>query len=168
MMNNFESLLTKILEFVLALGLLAIALIIVTLVVLRYAFNSSITGANETITILFVYTTAIGAAVAIGQREHISISAVVDRLPIRTQRFIDGGTLVCIAVLNATLVVLSIRWIYFTGHFLMPATGLPRIVAQLCLPIGCGLAVFYCITRLVQLLTDDSKSRGTNSERGTP
>ena len=42
MMNNFESLLTKILEFVLALGLLAIALIIVTLVVLRYAFNSSI------------------------------------------------------------------------------------------------------------------------------
>ena len=64
MMNKFEPLLTKILEFVLALGLLAIALIIVTLVVLRYAFNSSITGANETITILFVYTTAIGAAVA--------------------------------------------------------------------------------------------------------
>ena len=100
MMNKFEPLLTKILEFVLALGLLAIALIIVTLVVLRYAFNSSITGANETITILFVYTTAIGAAVAIGQREHISISAVVDRLPIRTQRFIDGVTLVCVAILN--------------------------------------------------------------------
>ncbi len=66
-MKQVETVLTRTLEAVLAICLLAIATIVVTLVVLRYVFNTSITGANEFVTILFVYTTAIGAAVAIGR-----------------------------------------------------------------------------------------------------
>ena len=51
------------------------------MVFLRYALNQSITGANEIVTILFIYTTAIGAAVSIGKNEHIGIDVFVNISP---------------------------------------------------------------------------------------
>ncbi len=148
-MKHLETLLTKTLEFVLAMLLLAISGTVVALVVLRYVFNSSITGANELVTILFVYTTAVGAALAIGKREHIAIPFAVEALPRRAQKFADIVGLVLVATLNAVMLGYSIGWIRITGEYLMPSTGLPRAVAQLSVPLGCGLAVVYCMLRLL-------------------
>ena len=148
-MNRIEQNLTRALEFMLAIALFAIVTIVVTLVVMRYVFNSSITGANEVITILFVYTTAIGAAVAVGKGEHISISFAVDRLPPRLRRCSDNLVLILIAVLNGTMVIYSLGWIEVTGNYLMPTTGWPRMLAQACVPLGCSLAVFYCLANLI-------------------
>ena len=148
-MNRIEQNLTRALEFMLAIALLAIVTIVVTLVVMRYVFNSSITGANEVITILFVYTTAIGAAVAVGKGEHISISFAVDRLPPQIRRYSDNLVLILISVLNGTMVIYSLGWIEVTGDYLMPTTGWPRMLAQACVPLGCSLAVFYCLTKLI-------------------
>ena len=147
-MNRMEQNLTRVLESMLAIALFAIVTIVVTLVVMRYVFNSSITGANEVITILFVYTTAIGSAVAVGRGEHISISFAVDRLPPRIRRYSDTLVLLLIAVLNGTMVIYSLGWIEVTGDYLMPTTGWPRMLAQACVPLGCGLAVFYCLAKL--------------------
>ncbi len=148
-MKHLETLLTKTLEFVLAMLLLAISGTVVALVVLRYVFNSSITGANELVTILFVYTTAVGAALAIGKREHIAIPLVVEALPRRAQKFADIVGLVLVAILNTVMLGYSIGWIRVTGEYLMPSTGLPRAVAQVSVPFGCGLAVVYCLLRLL-------------------
>lgn len=147
-MKKFESLLTRGLEIVLAMCLLAIATIVVTLVVLRYVFNSSITGANETVTILFVYTTALGAAVAIGKREHIAIPLAVEALPPRGQKVVDVVGLILVAILNAVMLCYGIGWIRITGDYLMPSTGLPRAAVQMSIPLGCGLAIVYCLLRL--------------------
>ncbi len=70
-MKTFHSRLTYFLEVLVCLSFLSFFSMVILLVGLRYLFNSSITGANEIITILFVYTTAIGAAIAVGQRGHI-------------------------------------------------------------------------------------------------
>lgn len=147
-MKTLESLLTRALEFVLAMFLLAIAATVVALVVLRYVFNSSITGANEMVTILFVYTTAVGAALAIGKREHIAIPFAVEALPHRGQKIADIIGLVLVATLNAVMFGYSFGWIRITGEYLMPSTGLPRVVAQVSVPLGCGLAIVYCLLRL--------------------
>jgi TRAP-type C4-dicarboxylate transport system permease small subunit len=157
-MKTIETRLTRTLEFVLAMSLLAIAAIVVTLVVLRYLFSASITGANELVTILFVYTTAIGAAVAIGRREHIAIGLVIEALPARAQRFAQFVELAAVAIFNSVVFAYSIGWIRITGDYLMPATGLPRMVAQVSVPLGCSLAIVYCFFRLISLASarDDS------------
>ena len=153
-MKTFENRLTKLLEFFLAMNLLAMTTIVVSLVVLRYCFNSSITGANELITVLFVFTTAIGAAVAVGRREHIAIPIAVERLPKRGRIVTDVLALASVAALNVVMVAYSFGWIRITGDYLMPSTGLPRIVVQISVPIGCGLAVFYCLLRLATVSGD--------------
>lgn len=155
-MRNFESVLSRALEILLAILLALIVTIVVTLVVLRYVFNSSITGANELVTILFVYTTAIGAAVAVGRREHIAISFAIDSLPKSTQRMADIIELILIAALNGVMLVYSFKWIGLTGAFLMPSTGLPRAAVQVSVPLGCGLAIIYCLLRLLSPSKDDA------------
>jgi len=164
--RRIDALLTKMLELVLAICLLAIATIVVTLVVLRYLFNSSITGANELVTILFVYTTAIGAAVAIGKREHIAIPFAVELLPMGGQRLVGLAELLLVAIINAVMVVYSIDWIGVTGDYLMPSTGLPRAVAQVSVPIGCSLAILYCLLRTASIITGqhDASSRADSHQ----
>ena len=76
-----EKILSRILVGFIAFCLLIIVLLVMTLVILRYGFNSTIVGANEFIVILFIYTSAVGAAVVIGRKEHIAITYFIDKLP---------------------------------------------------------------------------------------
>jgi TRAP-type C4-dicarboxylate transport system permease small subunit len=152
--RRLETALSRLLERLMAFCFLVIFLVTITLVVLRYVFNSSITGANELITVLFVYTTSIGAAVAIGKREHIAIPAAVERLPKRLRGAVDALGLLLVAGLNAVFAWQSVTWISVTGSFLMPTTGAPRVAAQLSIP---GLACLWCVLRLLLALTGDEE-----------
>ena len=82
-MKTFHSRLTCFLEVLVCLSFLSFFTMVILLVGLRYLFNSSIIGANEIITILFVYTTSIGAAIAVGQRGHIAVNILIEKLPQR-------------------------------------------------------------------------------------
>ena len=147
-MERFAHSLGGILKALIAILLFAISAIVVMQVVLRYCFSSSITGANETVTMLFIYMSGIGAAVVIGDRGHIAIPMFVDTLPRGVQWLVDRLGILLVAVLNAAIAIYSIHWIQKTGHFLMPTTGLPRRAVQMSVPLGCGLAVLFCICLL--------------------
>lgn len=147
-MNRFESRLTSAIESIMAILLCLVFVIVVTLVVMRYVFNASITGANEMMVILFVYATVLGAAVGLGKREHLSVDFLFDKLPVSLQLVMRRIQLGLLACLNLVALVLSIYWIKQTGDYLMPSTGLPRWMAQLSIPLGTGLAVFYCLLRI--------------------
>ena len=157
-LEKTEKLLTRLLEGIASLCLLAILVLIVILVTLRYVFNEGIVGANEFATILFVYTTAIGSAVAIGRREHISVDYLVEKLGPGSRRWADVGALVLVAVINGVLLWQSFRWISVTGSYIMPATLLPRVVVQVSVPIGCSLAIFYCFVRLASTLRGEPRT----------
>ena len=140
-----ERALTRTLEGISAVLLFLMAAVVLTLVVLRYVFGTGIVGANETVTILFVYTTALGTAVAIGKRDHIAILFLVDKLGTRGRRVAELTALLAVGLLNAVMLVYSFRWIEVTGGYLMPATELPRGALQAAIPLGCGLALVYCV-----------------------
>ena len=148
-MSRFATRVIRLLEGVVAVLLLTIAVIVVTQVVLRYWFSSSITGANETITILFIYMSALGAAAAIGRGEHISITMGGEMLPLWLSRSLSAVAVMCVGGINAAMVGLSFGWIRITGHYLLPTTELPRSVVQLSVPVGCALAVVLCCCRLL-------------------
>ena len=140
-----ESKLNKLLEKFLTLLLFLIFATIVLLVVLRYVFNTTIIGGNEGALVAFVYTTAIGGALAVARHEHIAIHYFVGLMPVRIQRLMNLFQLVLVAIMNLAIVCYSVVWIGKTGGFLMPALQLPQFVAQLSVPIGCGLAFAYCL-----------------------
>ena len=123
------------------------------LVFLRYVLNQSITGANEIVTILFIYTTAIGSALSIDKNEHISIDILVNYLSLRNQKIIKVVQLVLLVFLHITIFMYSLEWIKTAGGYLMPATGLPRIITIASIPICCLLSVLYCFNATRRLFT---------------
>lgn len=118
------------------------------LVALRYVFSTTIIGGNEATVIAFIFTTAIGASVAIARDEHIAIDYFVQKLPETWQQRISVVRLLLLVAINAAILFYAIEWIQRTGGFLMPTLGMPQLVAQVSVPIGCSLSIAYCIARL--------------------
>ena len=144
-----EKLLSRILVGFIAFCLLSIVLLVITLVVLRYGFNSTIIGANEFIVILFMYSSAIGAAVVLGQKEHIAITYFIDKLPPSIRRVVDIVNYLLIALLNGVIIWYGIRWISITGSYLTAVLKIHQVYAQLVVPIGCSIAILYCIYHII-------------------
>ena len=141
--------LTHLLERALELLLFGMFAMVAILVVLRYVFASTIVGGNESVIVAFVYTTAIGASIALLRDEHIAISYFVEKLPERTGEILLRVRLVLLLVVNVTLVACSVVWIRETGGFLMPTLGTPQWVAQISVPVGGALGATYCAVRLI-------------------
>ena len=127
------------------------------LVFLRYVFNQSITGANEIVTILFIYTTAIGAAISIGENEHIGIDVFVNLLPKKFYKTIRILQVFLMFVLHLILFIYCLEWVEKAGGYLMPATGLPRIVAIASIPLGCIFCILFCAKILIDVIDADKK-----------
>jgi TRAP-type C4-dicarboxylate transport system permease small subunit len=144
-----EKLLSRILVGLIAFCLLSIVVLVMTLVVLRYGFNSTIIGANEFIVILFMYSSAIGAAVVLGQKEHIAITYFIDKLPPPIRRVVDIVNYILIAFLNGIIIWYGMRWINITGSYLTAVLKIHQVYAQLVVPIGCSIAILYCINHII-------------------
>ena len=149
-MNSFLKILTNYIEKILVFLLSLIFIITFILVLLRYVFNQSITGANEIVTIMFIYTTAFGSALSIGKREHISINMVINKLKPENLKKIRYVQYILIFSLHAMLLLFCLEWINTAGGYLMPATGLPRIVVISSIPFGCVLSLMYCLKHLIK------------------
>jgi TRAP-type C4-dicarboxylate transport system permease small subunit len=117
----------KILEWILALCLLSMVVMVFGNVVLRYGFNSGITVSEEMSRFVFVWLTFIGAIVAMREGAHLGIDTLVSRLP-RT------GKIVCLVISEILMLMCCV--LFFWGTWLQhdvnatnlaPVTGMNMI-----------------------------------------
>jgi TRAP-type C4-dicarboxylate transport system permease small subunit len=142
--------LTTFLEKLLAAMLFVLLFLVVLLVILRYVFNTTLIGGNEASVVIFIYTTAIGSAISISGDRHIAIQYFTDKCSAAVQQFLFNLQLALIAILNLVITWYAISWIERTGGFMMPALGMPQIIAQLSILLAGTLAVLYCFLRYRQ------------------
>lgn len=117
-------------EWLLALMLAAMVLLVFGNVVLRYAFNSGITTSEEVSRWLFVWLCFLGAVVAIHEHGHLGTDMLVGRLGRRGRR-------ICLAVAQA--VMIYVTWLVFSGSMAQA-----RINWDNEAPVtGLSMAVFY-------------------------
>ena len=133
--------------------------LVITLVALRYIFNTTIVGANETAVMLFIYTTALGAAVDIARGRHIIVDTFVNYLSARSRRVVDVVDLAIVGVLNAFLFRYSIDWVSAVGGSEHPVLHVPEGIVQIAMPIGCAFSVLFCITRVVTMLVGSADEK---------
>ena len=126
--------------------------LIILLVVMRYIFNSTIVGGYETLRFGFIYTTFFGAAVLVSKGEHIGMDVIIEHFPEAARRSVKVVEQLSVAALHIYLLIISLHWIQVTGTFPSAELKLPMKFIQSSLPIGCGLAAFYALNRLVDYL----------------
>ena len=154
--RRFETLVTRLIEGLLTVTFMAISVLVVVLVVLRYVFNTTIVGGNEVTVMLFIFTTALGAAVDVARGKHIIVDTFVNLLPAAVRHWLDVVNLAIIATLNAFLLNYSIDWIAAVGGSENPVVHIPEGVVQIAMPIGCALTILFCATRIVSSLAGKS------------
>ena len=148
-MNKFIKVLDKILSIILILFVAFIALGVSGAVIARYFFSYSSTAFEEFLTIAFVETVFFGAALSIREKQHISITYLIDKS--RKHRAIwDIVDNVIVALVNAGMLYYSIVWIQKIGHIISPASGLKMGIYYIAVPITSALAIFYCIIEILQ------------------
>lgn len=143
---------TDTLEWLVTLFFFVILTLTIVLVILRYGFNEAIIGGNELVEYLFIYTTAVGAAAALGRRQHIKITWFIDKLSPVFRKVADALGFLLIALINAVMIYYSIPWIRTVGGFESPVLRLPNRLIQIIIPIGCGLVIFYCLYHIFVLI----------------
>ncbi|MCF7934270.1 MAG: TRAP transporter small permease [Spirochaetia bacterium] len=143
--------LTALLEHAVTAAFFVIIIMTILLVVLRYGFNSSIVIGNELMEYLFVYTTALGAAVSLGKREHIKISYVLLKIPQPVRNYVDAFGQVLVAGINLVVTYLSFSWIRTVGHSASPVMRIPMWTVQIAVPIGCTLAALYALVNIYHI-----------------
>jgi len=153
--KRIARILTLILDAIIASFFAVILLITILQVILRYVFNDAIIGGNELMEGLFIYTTAIGAAVAVRRRRHINISYIVQQLPKSLQRLNDILVHALIAFLNGVMIFYSIRWISKVGSNESPVLRVPEWIFQISIPIGCSLVIAYCLVMIARDLFEE-------------
>jgi TRAP-type C4-dicarboxylate transport system permease small subunit len=140
---------TNVLEWLVTLCFFVILMLTIILVILRYGFNEAIIGGSELVEYLFIYTTAIGAAAALGRREHIKITWFIDKLAPGYRKIVDILGFLLIALINVVMIYYSVPWIRTVGSFESPVLRLPNRLIQIGIPIGCGLAILYCLYHIL-------------------
>jgi len=149
----------RVLEWLLALCLAVMVVMVFGNVVLRYAFNSGIAVSEELSRWLFVWMTFVGAIVALKENGHLGTDIVVSKLP-------RWGKRLCMAV--GQLLMLWVTWLLLQGSWAQvrinrdveaPVTGLPMAVvyaAGVAFAIPAGLLLLAALWRSVTgRLSDD-------------
>ena len=146
---NIEKSVSLVLDTTVTIFFFVILSLTIILVVLRYGFDSTIIGGNEAMEYLFIYTTALGAAVSVGRDQHIKISFFKDKLKGRYRKGIAICNMALIGFINAVMVYYSLPWIRSAGYFESPVLRIPNWMVQISVPIGCILAILYCMNHIV-------------------
>jgi len=152
---KIDKLITKFLKNLVAFLFFIILVIVVLLVLMRYAFNTGIFGGNELILFLFIYTTAIGAAVSVRTGSHISIEYFKNKIKSKKiKKGINILNLILVSFINYIMIASSIPWIMKVGNNESPVLRIPNALVQSIIPISCGLVIGYAFFLILLEILD--------------
>ena len=112
---------------------------------LRYLFETPLAWSEEVTRYLFVYSIFIGAAVGIRHQVHVSIDAVLSRMPDRWRLLAHRASVGIVALFLLFLVVLGLRLALWNMSQTSPALGIPIGLAYLAVPVGGLLAMAFVL-----------------------
>lgn len=105
-MAKAVNIIVKLVEFILAVLLFGMVIMVATNVVLRYGFNSGLNFSEEMSRYFFVWLTFVGAVLAFKDHGHIGVETVV-------RLFGRRGRLVCMLLTNLLILMCSV--VFFHG-----------------------------------------------------
>ncbi|PLT29394.1 TRAP transporter small permease [Peribacillus deserti] len=148
-LNHFE-------EYLGFVSLVFTSLLIFVQVVLRYVFNYSLSWSEEAARFLIVWFIFIGSSIAVREKAHATVDALVVILPARWKgSFSILANLIsisfCVVLIWSSCVMIS-NVIAFGS--VTPAIGMPMYIPYLAVPVGTALMLI----RFVQLLVTDIKN----------
>jgi TRAP-type C4-dicarboxylate transport system permease small subunit len=153
-----DLILSRLEEFMLAIGVIGMAIMTIAAVVTRFVFNDALTITDEMNMIFIIVVTFAGLSYAARNGRHIRMSAIYDAMPVKTRKIL----MICISTITAFFMFLLAYYSYYyivevyeSGRVL-PALGIPVFYIYLWVPIGFTVTgVQYSFTVIKNLREKD-------------
>jgi TRAP-type C4-dicarboxylate transport system permease small subunit len=140
---GFETWLIAANRWVLIVLLAIMAVLVIANVFSRYVFSHSFTWVEEATRYMMIWTTFLGAGLALRVGGHIAIDSLAAALPVRAARVVR---VLIVAVLAATLAViawLGVQYVDFAWEQETPVLGWSFGKVYLAIPIGAALMLMH-------------------------
>lgn len=141
-MSTLAKLLHRLLELISVGLLVALALLVVVAVVMRYVFNDSLAWYDEVASVMLAWITYFGAALAAQKRAHMGFGSLVLKAPMAVRY-----ALFVVAELVVYTVFIALAWAGWKVLVVMEGMSLESLpwaslaLVQSIVPVGCGLIV---------------------------
>ena len=143
-----DRLLTRGLEHLTALLVVAEIVILFVGIVARYAFHNPLIWSDELASLLFLWLAMLGAALALRRNEHMRMTALVNRAGARTRGF--TALLALAAALGFLLAILRPALDYLDNEAIVSimSLGISMSWRAAAMPVGIGLMIVTALLRL--------------------
>jgi len=150
-----ERWLARIVGAVAALAVVAEVAILLIGVVSRFGFNHPLVWSDELASTVFLWLAMLGAVLALWNGEHMRLTTVAVRLPLRWRGFAEALATVTPLVLLAFLIRPALDYMEDQAFIETPALGWPDAIRAAAVPAGFGLMLAISALRLLQFRLRD-------------
>lgn len=126
-----------------AWGLIATTAIMLYVVMMRYFFNQPPIWSEEVPKTLFVWLVFLSGGLATKLGQNVRVTIIVDKLAPRWRYGVEIVMHAFAIALLIAVLVYSIPMVGLHADIRVLATGWPRSVISLAIPIGCALMAFF-------------------------
>lgn len=127
-MKSLRRLLDRILTTLAGLSFIAMVSLTVWQVLTRYVFNHPSSWSEELVSYLFAWMTLLGASVVMGERGHMNIPVIVERMPQDMQR--------AMAILAEVIAVIFSAAVLMYGGLYITKLAMGQMTASLAMAKG--------------------------------
>ena len=162
-LNKTVRILDQAISWILIVLVAFLAVGVTVTIVLRYFFGISFAALEEFLTMSFIFITLFGSAIAVREKQHISISFLADKIAGKSR---TGKTVMTLLVdasilfVSVIMVIYSSRWIAQVGHLLSQNSHLPMKVFYIFMPITFGLTILYTLVDILGLFVKIGEPEG--------
>ncbi|WP_163580824.1 TRAP transporter small permease [Gracilibacillus saliphilus] len=161
-MSKVNQFINHIEEGIAVISMIMASILIFIQVVLRYLFNYSLIWSEETARFLIIWLVLIGSSIAVREKGHATVDALVTFLPPAGKKVFSvfanlAGIVFCLILIWTGVEMVSS--VVELGN-VTPALGVPMAIPYLSIPVGGGLMLF----RFLQMLFIDVKRSYSDEE----
>lgn len=160
-MKQLRRLLNHTLNVLAGVSFLAMVVLTCWQVLTRYALQNPSSWSEELVSYLFAWMALLGASLVVGERGHMNIPIVVERMGEKGRRFFAiFAELVSLAFSGVILVYGGIQITSLAMGQMTSSLGLPIGVFYIILPLSGVLNIVYTILNIVDIATDSEVVEG--------
>jgi C4-dicarboxylate transporter, DctM subunit len=151
-MAFFRSVTEKSIDWVVALSLMVMVVVVFMQVVYRYVFASPLTWSEEMARFIFVWITLLGTFLALKSKNHISIETFLHRFfSPGAQGFVSAVTNFFLIYYFSYLMGMGIVMVQKTSEDLTPVMLIPFSFIYVAIPISAVMIVIYLLRQILKL-----------------
>src|SRR4030065_2045387 len=150
-MASFGKLFAKMVDWFAALAVVVMTLLVFFQVVNRYIIGWIVPWTEEVSRILFIWTTFVGAYIALKANSHIAVETFFKRFSPKNREKISNILIFLVFYFLGYLFWLSLKVIPATFGVTTPVLEISYLYIHLSLPIFTGLMLLYLIGRIFQM-----------------